>query len=119
MWIVKGEQAQFQFGYTIQLKQALDDTYNVFYGLSINTGIAYNKKINVKGIYQGKIEDIEIPYSVGLTYMYKKIGLAFDLNESLNTIQTINFLGQTIKQHHRWLNLSFLYSIYERKPKSN
>lgn len=101
----------------IYLKPSI--TYSIFKGLSISSGINFNKKLNIvisgKGVEQAKTKDSDISYSIGLMYQYKKIGIAFDFTKNLTVTQTGKLLGETYSYRHHWLSLSLMYSIYEHK----
>jgi hypothetical protein len=122
-YLNKGQKAKFgsrdlSFEYNyIYLKPSI--SYIPIKGLSVNLGGAYNKKVSFVSASnspeQAKAEDSDISYMVGLSYTYKKVGIALEFNQSMGTTQTQKLLGDTYLFQHHWYTLSLMYVLFDFK----
>ncbi len=106
----------FEYNY-IYLKPSI--SYIPIEGLSVSIGVAFNKKVSFVSASnlpeQAKAEDSDISYMAGLSYTYKRVGIALEFNQSVGTTQTQKLLGDTYLFQHHWYTLSLMYMLFDFK----
>jgi predicted porin len=122
-YLNKGQKAKlgnldlsFEYNY-VYLKPSI--SYMPIKGLSVNAGAAFNKKVSFASASnskeQAKAEDSDISYMAGLSYTYKRVGIALEFNQSMGTTQTQKLLGDTYLFQHHWYTLSLTYVLFDFK----
>jgi hypothetical protein len=125
---IEGEIGYLNKGQKVKLPKGVSFEYNYVYfkpfisyipikGLSVYLGGAYNKKVSFVSAFpeQAKAEDSDISYMVGLSYTYKKVGIALEFNQSAGTTQTQKLLDDTYLFRHHWYTLSLTYVLFDLK----